>query len=296
MASDRLGWCPAAAARGEAWPNLFVAGVQKGGTTSLWRYLDGHPDIFMSPVKEPSYFVFDGEESAKREAKYLQLFAGSRHAWRGEASPEYLYDEVVPGRIMKVAPDSRILITLRDPVERAYSSYWQYAKFGFERRTFRDAVDFELAGGAAFRAQDFRKAYISRSYYREPVERYLAVFGNRVLVRFLEELREDPRREMRAVYEFLGVDPSAADELDTEVHNPFVRPRNRLALRAMALTRTRAAARAMLPEPLRARVDRYLFVTRPKPPLDEDLRQRLQALFDASRPALEELLGRRVPW
>jgi hypothetical protein len=279
-----------------AWPNLFIVGVEKGGTTSLWRYLDEHPDVFMSDVKEPSFFLASGKQAAEREAAYLSLFAASRQPWRGEASPAYFHDELVPGRIKRVAPDGRILITLRNPVDRAYSAYWHFVKFGFERRSFRDAVDDELAKGAAFRAQDPRKAYIARSFYRDPVELYMSAFGEGVLVRFLEELREDPRGEMRAVYEFLGVDPTVADGLEPEIHNPFSQPRNRLAYRAMASTRTRAAARAVLPEALRARVERYVVVSRPKPPLDADLRERLEAVFNAKRPALEALLGRPLPW
>ena len=90
-----------------AWPNLFVVGVEKGGTTSLWRYLDEHPDIFMCHVKEPSFFVFSAEQAAEREAGYLALFAASRQQWRGEASPAYFHDELVPDRIKRVAPRAR---------------------------------------------------------------------------------------------------------------------------------------------------------------------------------------------
>ena len=184
------------------WPNLFVAGVEKGGTTSLWQHLDAHPEVFMSEVKEPSFFIPDRHEAAQTEASYLSLFEGREEAWLGEASVRYFYDELAPGRIREAAPDGRILIILRDPVDRAYSAYWGTVRSGYERRSFREAVEIELQGGPAFDAENPRKAYVGRSYYLEPVERFLGVFGARVHVMFLEELRQDPRGDMEGCTPF----------------------------------------------------------------------------------------------
>lgn len=280
----------------DRWPNLFIAGVEKGGTTSLWRYLDAHPDVFMSKVKEPSYFTTDRHEAAKTEAQYLSLFEGRSERWRGEASVRYFYDELAPERIQAASAEARILIILRNPVDRAYSAYWGTSRSGYERRSFREAVEVELEGGAAFEAQGPRKAYVGRSYYLRPVERFLRAFGERVLVVFLEELRQEPRREMEAVFRFLDIDPSVADEIGVDVHNTFWRPRNRLVELAMSSVRARAVARAIVPEPVHARLDRHLLVRGRKPELEADLRERLEALFDAERAELESLLGRRLPW
>ena len=121
----------------DRWPNLFIPGVEKGGTTSLWQHLDAHPDVFMSEVKEPSFFIPDRHEAAKTEARYLSLFEGREEAWLGEASVRYFYDELAPGRIREAAPDGRILIILRNPVDRAYSAYWGTVRSGYERRSFQ---------------------------------------------------------------------------------------------------------------------------------------------------------------
>src|SRR5437763_505157 len=114
------------AARGNdaRWPNLFVVGAPKAGTTSLWLYLDRHPDIWMAPVKEPQFFsgLWYDQDS------YLRLFApGARFKLRGEASPSYLAKAGVAEASKRVSPDARIVIMLRDPVERAYSKYPQEA-------------------------------------------------------------------------------------------------------------------------------------------------------------------------
>src|SRR2546421_5730717 len=83
--------------KGARWPNLFLVGAGKAGTTSLWHYLDSHPDISMSRVKEPHFFSrggLPGLPVVKSAEAYLDLFAGAGQArYRGEASPSYLCDE-----------------------------------------------------------------------------------------------------------------------------------------------------------------------------------------------------------
>jgi hypothetical protein len=278
------------------WPNLFIAGVEKGGTTSLWRYLDAHPDVFMSEVKEPSFFTADRHDAAQTEEQYLALFAGRTERWLGEASVRYFYDEVAPERIRDAAPDGRLLIILRNPVDRAYSAYWGTVRSGYEQRSFREAVDVELEDGPAFRAESPRKAYLRRSDYVAPVERFLRVFGDRVRILFLEELQASPGEEMAAVYRFLDINPEVASQLDLAAHNTYWQPRNRAVDLAMSSVSARRLARRIVPKSVHRRLDRVLVTTGEKPALDSDLRVQLDAHFAHARPALESLLGRRLPW
>jgi hypothetical protein len=278
------------------WPNLFIAGVEKGGTTSLWRYLDAHPDVFMSEVKEPSFFIEERHEAAKTEAEYLALFEGRAERWRGEASVRYFYDDLAPERILRAAPDGRVFIILRNPVDRAHSAYWGTVRSGYEHRSFREAVEAELADTAAFRAESPRKAYVRRSLYLAPVERFLATFGERLRILFLEELRARPRDETAAVYRFLGIDPAIADGIDLGPHNTYWQPRNRAVEFAMSSVRARVIARKVVPKSVHRRLDGLLVVKGGKPELEPDLREQLDAHFTAERPALESLLGRRLPW
>ena len=173
------------------WPNLFIVGVAKGGTTSLWRYLNSHPDIYMSPFKEPHFFMGSfPPELALTEAEYLGLFAGATHeTWLGEASTRYMLDEASPELIKRTVPEARILISLRDPAERAYSDYWSYVKFGLESRPFEAVVAEELDEPDI--DADPYKLLVYPGFYATHVERYLSVFGDKVHIGFLEDLRSD---------------------------------------------------------------------------------------------------------
>ena len=280
------------------WPNLFIVGAPKGGTTTLWRYLDQHPDVFMSPEKEPNFFL-DPTPPVRvpTEEAYLGLFAGaSDEAWLGEASGRYFSDPTTPGLIRARVPDARIMIALRDPVERAYSSYWHDKKFGTEGRPFAEVVDEQLDGSRLPVGADPDRKHVYLGFYSQHVTRFIDVFGDTVRVGFLEDLHADPTGEAASIFEFLGVDPDVAQQISPGAHNVFAQPRNRVAARLMASPTARAGGRAVFREPLRTWVENLVLQRGQKPPLDDALRARLQAAFEADRQPLEQLLGRALPW
>ena len=280
------------------WPNLFIVGAPKGGTTSLWRYLDLHPDIYMSPFKEPHFFMGSyPPDLALTEAEYLGLFTGATHeTWLGEASTRYMLDEASPELIKRTVPEARILISLRDPAERAYSDYWSYVKFGLETRPFEAVVAEELDEPNAPTDADPYKLVLYPGFYATHVERYLSVFGDKVHIGFLEDLQSDAQGEVRSILEFLGADPSPADGLPPEAHNPFALPRNWAAGKLMASQRALSAGRAIFPEPWRTRVERLVLRRGNKPPMSEAVRARLRTVYEPDREPLERMLGRQLPW
>ena len=280
------------------WPNLFIVGAPKGGTTTLWRYLDEHPGIFMSPAKEPNFFL-DPTPPVKvpTEDAYLRLFSGAGdERWLGEASGRYFSDPATPGLIKARVPHARIMIALRDPVERAYSSYWHDVKFGIESRPFSEVVDQQIDDSRVPVGADPEKKHVYLGFYSQHVARFLDVFGDAVRVGFLEDLHADPQGEAASIFEFLGVAQDVARQISPGAHNVFAQPRNRLAARLMASPRARAGGRAFFREPLRTWVENMVLERGRKPPLDAALRARLQAAFEADREPLERLLGRAVPW
>jgi len=280
------------------WPNLFIVGAPKGGTTTLWRYLDQHPDIFMCPAKEPNFFL-DPTPPVRvpTEDAYLRLFSGAGdERWLGEASGRYFSDPATPGLIEATVPEARIVISLRDPVERAYSSYWHDVKFGIETRPVAVVVDEQLDASELPVGADPEKKHVYLGFYSQHVKRFLDRFGNAARVGFLEDLHADPTRESASIFDFLGVDPEVARQISPGAHNVFAQPRNRLAARLMASPTARAGGRAVFPEPLRTWVESLVLRRGQKPPLDDALRERLQAAFEADREPLERLLGRPVPW
>ena len=107
----------------ERWPNFFIVGAPKAGTSSLYAYLNEIPGIFMSPKKEPNYFsenTIPNDHPIKPirdKKKYLELFKGVKgEKIIGEASTSYLADPEAPKLIHEACPDAKILISLRDPV------------------------------------------------------------------------------------------------------------------------------------------------------------------------------------
>ena len=281
-----------------AGPNLFVVGAAKSGTTSLWTHLDAHSDVFMSRPKEPHFFSraeTPVDQLVKDPVEYAGLFArGAAQRYRGEASPSYLWDPDSPARIKEAAPDARIIISLRDPVERAYANYLGHIREGLDQRTFRDAVRAELADDDVDLAA-IPAPYVTRGFYDEQVHRYLDAFGDTTLILLFEEFVADVQGTMRCVFAWLGVDPAPAETLDVAPVHPFLAPRNAAVGKLVRLPGLRAAANTVLRGRLRARLDRVVFSTR-KPPLDPEVRRLLREVYAPHDVRLRELLGRSLPW
>ncbi len=125
--------------------NFLIIGAAKAGTTSLYHYLRQHPDVFMSPVKEPQYYWDEGPKNmhacAYDRAAYERLFEGSesRRA-AGEASPQYLHSPTAPARIAADLPRSRLIVSLRNPADRAYSCYLGRLRGAREGRRVEQAM------------------------------------------------------------------------------------------------------------------------------------------------------------
>jgi hypothetical protein len=134
-----------------ALPDFFVVGVPKGGTTALHALLAQHPGIYLSPVKEPKFYLCDGAPPPRatqrgpgdahssrewmwRRSDYEDLFAVAPPGVpRGESTPFYLYDRSAHARIAADVPHARLIAVLRDPVDRAYSNWNHLRSDGLER-------------------------------------------------------------------------------------------------------------------------------------------------------------------
>jgi hypothetical protein len=191
-------------------PNFIVIGAMKSGTTSLFHYLQAHPQAYLSPLKEVEFFV-DGRNWRRGLDWYRAQFAGARDAIAvGEASTAYTkYPEYdgVPERIASAIPDARLIYLVRDPIERIRSHYQHRVMTGAERGPIETAV-----------LEDPR--YLACSSYAMQLERYLPHFArDRILVVRSEELRSERVETVRRVYAFLGIDEDiVSDELDREYY------------------------------------------------------------------------------
>lgn len=199
-------------------PNFFIVGSAKAGTTSLANYLGQHPDVFISPVKEPFYFVQGYGLTDVDE--YLGLFSGvgDRRA-AGEASTGYLWDPGAAQRIYEFNPESRIVIILRRPENMAFSLWSYMRRQGNEQLDFLDAFfDHANRSSEVFRANAFgwyaNYLYRDRAIYSPQVSRYLDRFGReRVEVLIFEDMIREPIDAVRRVCRFLEVDDAFSPQI-----------------------------------------------------------------------------------
>lgn len=207
-------------------PNFFVVGPPKAGTTSLYNYLIQHPDIFMPARKEPYFFGGWQKTSAEDLQWYLHLFSGiQEEKAAGEASTTYLYTRGAAEEIKEFKPDAKIIIILRNPVDRAYSQYWHNVRVGCVDVSFEEELEEEKRrlreGWRGFRPGLVPPAYYVKSgRYSEHVEHFIKTLGReQVRVYLFEDLVGDPEGVCRNIFEFLDVDPNCRISTG-KVYNP----------------------------------------------------------------------------
>ena len=204
-------------------PDFLVLGAQKAGTTALYEYLRRHPHITGPSWKEVSFF---DRHWARGERWYRGNFpnlARTREKRVGEASPSYVFHPLAPQRVHEVVPDARLIVLVRNPVDRALSQYNHEVALGREPLPFEEALDAEeerLRGEDERMAADPRyfsrewwsHTYKARGRYAEQLERWLAVFPReQLLVLPSDDLGSDPARAHAQVLEFLGASPQRLD-------------------------------------------------------------------------------------
>lgn len=192
-------------------PNLFIIGAMKSGTTSLHEYLNDHPEIFMSEVKEPGYFAECMNYYPKELDWYESLFDSVQdEKIIGESSTNYtklpICTEVVE-KIQAYNPQARFIYLMRNPVDRIISHYWHGVKYGDERDDPLIAIR--------------KKAeYTSFSDYAMQLEPYIETFGeDKVYTLSFENFIKDTEGELRLIFDWLGVDSSITIKNIDAAHN-----------------------------------------------------------------------------
>ena len=251
-------------------PDFFIIGAAKAGTTSLYRYIGQHPDVFMSPLKEPDFFALEGEECPPKRINdiesYRALFSAAGKARAvGEASTLYLYSAKAPVRIRESIPEAKLIAVLRDPSERAYSNFLYWRQMHCEKLTdFRRAVKEEPVRRSKGWRHNWR--YVEKGFYADQLKRYYDLFGSdQIRVYLYEDLRDDPEGVVKDAFRFIGVDESFCPDMSDRYKVSKV-PRNAFAgalLRKKNLLRR--ALHPLVPRDVRRRVRERLLMSRPGP-------------------------------
>ena len=313
-------------------PNFFVIGAPRSGTTSLYEYLDAHPNVFMSTVKEPDFFIHPSltlahppggteradldvdaarfDELAQEVQNYRSLFAGAAGQARiGEASAVYLGNPIAPWHLRGYVPDAKLIAVLRNPTERAfshlvhgkrvYADYGRTDAIGTEGTSideaFEAAVETALRDGPFEETKSDPEVWVQSGFYHMHLTRFLSYFPAEQLKVFLfEDLTQQPRELMREVFAFLGIDDTFQLPT-TEAFNASVVPRNQ---RLFSMFTTKNAvfrkAKALAPPKMRAFATRTRnrLLGSSKPPLDTGLGSKLDAIYREDILALQDHLGR----
>lgn len=259
-------------------PDFVVIGAKRGGTTSLYNYLLEHPSIRplfpgRQHIKGVHYYDSNYARGLRWYRSHFPLQAGGHHLARpdlsraitGEASPYYLFHPLAAERLARDFPDIRIIVSLRDPIDRAYSHYKEAVHHGRETLSFEAALEAEdkrLRGVAEriatepgyLSAAHEHLSYLAQSRYLEMLPRWFSLFPREQFhIMVSEDFYADPDREVNEIWRFLGLAP-------------------------------------------RKLVSRTRYNHQSAPDIPSETRERLQeALADHNR-GLEELLGRRLPW
>lgn len=282
-------------------PNFLLVGAPKAGTTAVAQFLSEHPDIFMSEIKEPLYFIPDILETTSRKdpmfkvlsnnarltkEEYYSLFNGVSSERRiGEATVHYLYhyDKVIP-KVLSELGDIQIIIVLRDPALRAFSNY-SYQSRG-QLTTFEESLELE--------EERINLGYNSFWYYKavgnyyEPIKAYLASFSY-VHICLYEDLQKDPVKFMKDMYAFLNVDSSFVPQVATR-HNKTIRPKNKL-IHFIYYYKHKLGIRLYLPKSLRNLISKKVFTTK-NDKIKPDTYRELQKYFKNDIQKLEKLIQR----
>jgi len=197
-------------------PNLFIVGAAKSGTTSLHNYLNQHPDIFMCNPKEPHYLI-NKEIGVDRipvgvteKSEYENLFTeGEDKKYRGESSVMYLmYPEIVIPKIKKEYDENtKVIIMLRNPVERAYSGFHHVKRYNIKENIQDFTKAWEVSEERYFNQKDMTPAsrYQELGLYYKQVKSYLNEFKDNLHIIIYDDYKFDFRSEMKKVFEFLEV-------------------------------------------------------------------------------------------
>ncbi|HVT37388.1 MAG TPA: sulfotransferase, partial [Nevskiaceae bacterium] len=297
---------------------LIVAGTYRSGTTSLYTYLSGHPQVQPSSIKEPAFFFSERWAETPpvyppghEVEAYLSLFKRKPqgNTWL-EATPNYLHDPGCAERIRAALPQAKIVVVLRDPVSRLVS--W-YKHSLFQGRlgassNFAEWIGGQLADPRPEETRPYMQRAVVHGRYSRYLEEYYRVFGRaNVRVVWFDDLEANPRQVMQDICGFAGIDPAYFDDYRFKAQNQSMQFNRRWLYNAyMRVCRLLVAASAPLPR-LQFQVKKVVYsiapaflrwVTRPADEVDmpEATRLALVEYYRQDIEPLRQVLGTKIPW
>jgi hypothetical protein len=278
--------------------DFFIVGAPKAGTTSLYHYLSAHPQVEMSRQKETDYFsdkaiheqgMYYAKNRINTLDKYDSLFVQKESVVYGEASVSYLFYENVAEDIKKYNPNAKIIIMLRDPIERAFSHYLMDYRLGLISDSFENV----LAKISKHKnAHLFYQQYIEVSKYAKQIQRYLDFFKKEnILFIDYEDFKKNVSKTVDQVYNFLNISTEFVADINTK-HNTFIMPKNKIIRLIYSFVFLRKILTFLFPVYLVKNISVLLFKSDKKPELLKETRSLLSIIFNDDIKKMEEVLAK----
>ncbi len=284
----------------------MLVGAPKAGTTSLYRYAVQHPALIGHDQREMTCFFSDEEYSLGLSAclaKYLPDGVPANKTFLAK-HVFTMYREQAIARLKALNPEAHLFVLLRDPIRRAYSSYWYSRRRGWDPAvSFDAAVQWEMDQPATDEdwLQQRDRRHLRVGEYEPCIRRLFDAFGqNRVHVMLTEDLAQDAAGCCRTIYQTLGIDPDFVPDL-TRTHNPAAAARSQAVARTVAGAlkhkgKVKRTIRRFIPHTIARRARHTLLRMNEKPftppPMPDETRHRLIEYFKPHNQALSELIGR----
>jgi hypothetical protein len=294
-------------------PNFLVIGAAKSGTDALCNFLGQHPEIYMCPNREPNFFVAEGQSAVPYRGpgdndtfraldmwvstieRYEQLFGAVQNEKAiGEGTAWYLYFEDAAYRIKHYIDAAKLIVMLRNPVDRAYSAYTML--LGDGRETIRDFSNAVLAENERTKLNwDPLYRYVDMGFYARQLRCYESIFAKeQIKVCIYDDFNSRPLDILQELFCFLGVDEQFVPDT-TARHNVSMVPRNHVVHQFIAGTHPlKRALKTVLPSRVRRSIKSRLLapnLQRPAP-LEPAVRTHLIEVFRADVLELQGMLGR----
>lgn len=302
-------------------PNFFLIGAAKAGSTSVAHYLGEHSQIYLSPIKEPNYFsradinpkhfrellkkrialfdedkYFTSSEFPSLHAAYLTneqhyqlLFKNAREDQvTGEASVSYLWSPTAPQEIFNVNPNAKIIMVLRNPIDRAFSHYLMDLRVNFTKMTFMEALKMDLE--SPFKTWNANSKYIELGLYSAQIERYFTIFPKQnVKVILFDTLKKNTQLEMRNLFDFLSVDPEFTPDYNKKYNESYLY-KNEFVNAVTRNAKLSHFLRSILNENIKNKIRNLITAKRKNPTITADERIYLSAFFKEDIAKTEKLL------
>ena len=286
-------------------PNFLIIGAAKGGTTTIFNVLQQHPEVYLHPIKEVGFFWAFGQdiiiqgpgaELLKHRIvndldQYQALFSHANQKAVGEATVRYLSDPNSPGLIHRFIPEAKLIVSLRQPADRAFSAFVRNLRDGLETiHDFASAVDAERQG---LRTGWVFGGYLEKGFYSKHLSRYLEFFDrSQMHISLIEDLRDNPQNLMHDIFQFLDVDDVFEADLSHHYNVSGVIRNPLLRLIWTRSNQLKAFIRPLLPARLRQKASEWMIRDVEKPVFPPETRAELTEYYRQDIDQLQGLLGR----